>query len=561
MKNNSKKSFYNFLQNLWLVVLSSFLMFLSHPNFIFENGIGFFAFFIYLPVLLCVHKAFLRNQFFWGFIFGFLSYALYSNWMFIPYRKFYFIVIFSYGFLYALLFVLLKVLDKIFLKNGWIVQAFFICSFEFLKTKGFLGLSYGVTAYSQWKNLYFIQICDVIGVYGLNFIIILFSAILYSIIQKKIDKKSFQQNEILNLQKNDINLNQYLKNEDFFKRFSTKNSVFVFCLWTFVFVGIYVYGFIKVKAKSDYESVNITLIQNNENSWQDGIDVYSKNVSKLIQLSEESLEFNENTDIIIWPETSVVPPIVYNYNNSKDVRRHQLIKNLLNFINEKNCAFVIGNGHLENDKIYNSSLVFYPKKNVIPPNPEIYSKIHLVPFSEYFPYKTSFPKFYNWLLKNGLTDWEKGKNYKVFKYKDFNFSTLICFEDTYPDIARKLYKNGSRCFISLSNDSWAKSYACQNQHLAMALFRSVENRVPFVRCATSGKTCFINSNGQIEKSAPEFCETYINYDVPILKNQKPTINNFLGDFFGYVEIFFSIVLLIIQIFIVIINRISKIKSR
>lgn len=557
MKISSKKSFCNFLQNLWLVILSSFFMFLSHPNFIFKDGLGFFAFVIYLPILICVHRAFFKNQFFLGFIFGFLSYALYSNWMFIPYREFYFIVIFSYGFLYALVFALLKILDKLFSKNGWIIQSLFLCSFEFLKTKGFLGLSYGVTAYSQWKNLYFIQICDVIGVYGLNAVLIFFSAILYSIIQKKIDRKNFHKREILNLQKNEINFNQYLKNEDFLKRFSLKNSIFALCLWFSAFTGIYIYGFIKVKTKSDYESVKITLIQNNENSWQDGIDVYSKNVSKLIQLSEESLEFYENTNIIIWPETSVVPAIVYNYNNSKDAHRHQLIKNLLNFINEKNCAFVIGNGHFENGKIYNSSLIFYPKKNVIPPNPEIYSKIHLVPFSEYFPFKKRFPKIYKWLLKNGLTDWEKGKDYKVFEYKNFNFSTLICFEDTYPELARKLYKNGAKCFISLSNDSWAKSYACQNQHLAIALFRSVENRVPFVRCATSGKSCFINSNGQIEKEAPEFCETYITYDVPIIKNQKATINSFIGDFFGYAETFLTIVLLIIQIFIVIMNKIKN----
>ena len=84
----------------------------------------------------------------------------------------------------AVLFLLLKVIDKLFVKNAWIVQALLICSYEYVKTLGFLGFSYGVSAYTQWRNTYFIQICDLIGVFGLNFFIIFPSSFIYSFIDK-----------------------------------------------------------------------------------------------------------------------------------------------------------------------------------------------------------------------------------------------------------------------------------------------------------------------------------------------------------------------------------------
>ena len=206
---------------------------------------------------------------------------------------------------------------------------------------------------------------------------------------------------------------------------------------------------------------------------------------------------------------------------------------------------------------YNSALVFESGKNVHPPEPGIYSKIKLVPFTESFPMKHIFPLLYVKLLNGNTHMWEKGDEYSVFDYRGLKFSTPICFEDTFSTICRKMVLNGSRCFFNLSNDSWSNSIPCQRQHLAMAVFRCVENGVPAVRSTASGVTCIINTNGVIEKAAPEFCQAYVIGKIPLISGNKLTLFTRSGDAAGIAVVVISAFILLIQSIIVIIKIIRN----
>jgi len=239
-----------------------------------------------------------------------------------------------------------------------------------------------------------------------------------------------------------------------------------------------------------------------------------------------------------------------------------LISQLLNYFDENNAVFVTGNAHqLEfaaASKVqYNSALVFESGKNVHPPEPGIYSKIKLVPFTESFPMKHVFPLLYVKLLNGNSHMWEKGDEYTVFDYRGLKFSTPICFEDTFSSICRHMVMNGSRCFFNLSNDSWSKSIACQRQHLSMAVFRCVENRVPAVRSTASGVTCIINQYGIIEKRAPEFCQAYVIGKVPLVSGENKTLFTRTGDVAGIAEAALGVFILLMQSFIVIIKSIRN----
>lgn len=557
--NRTENWIKNFIKCIPLTLTGVILFVLSHPSFIFSKGLFFLAFFIYIPVLISVHKATLKTVWLQGFIFGALSYGLYAYWIIKAYSEFMPVVYIGYGILYSILFLLLKLIDIYFGKNNWVTQWLLICSFEFIKTFGFLGLSYGVTAYSQYRNTYFIQICDITGVYGLNAFIILFSAIIYSFIQKAMDRNLFIKDSE-NISKNkSSNLSKYLQNEKLNKSFSKKTTSVALVIWFIGFAGIYFYGFRAVKDYSGFEQKTVAAIQNNENSWLDGIEVYTKNIQKLISLTNEALEINPDIDLVVWPETAVVPAITDNYFNPKDKRRNDIVSVLLKFMDSKKCDFIIGNGHkVYNQKgdaeLYNSALHFIPSQNIIPPSPQVYSKIKLVPFSEYFPYKKQFPWIYKKLKSKGLLNWEEGKEYSTFYINGLNASSLICFEDTFTDIARKQYQAGSRCLICISNDSWAKSSACQNQHLSIALFRSIENRIPSVRSTATGATCIIDPNGKINITSPEFCESYVIGKVPVISaGRKATVYSRYGDVAGWGEICALVLLLIIQTINCIIN--------
>lgn len=548
MKINLKNSKY-FLVQFLLLLISSSLFFLQQPNFIKIEGFSFLAWFIYLPPLFLIRRANCKTVWLWGGFYGIISLLCLAYWLKSYDSNCLYFLLVIYFFIYALFFLLLKFCDLHFKKNFWLLQWLLICAFEFLKTKGFLGFNYGITAYSQWNNTLLIQICDIVGVFGLNLLIIFTSSFVYGLLVMHVEG-------ILNV----------------------KKSLCIFFTWAFFLSFALIYGKIIQKDYSTYPQVKVAAIQNNEDPFEKGLLAARNNIQMLIDLTNEALDLSSDIDIVLWPETAVLPAIQYHYENNHDNTRHKLVSSLMQYINYQNQVFVLGNGHIQTDddnqKIatYNSALVFYPGKNVIPPKPEIYSKIHLVPYSEYFPYKEKLPFIYNLIVKNEDSFWDVGKEYKTFSLdknnlkgskgkSSFYFSVPICFEDTFTDTGRKMYKNGSRAFLNISNDAWSKSEVCQYLHMSMAVFRSVENRVPSVRSTSSGQTCAIDPNGKITNMAASFCETFIISSIPIIeKDRDMTIYCKIGDLCAYLPLFLTIVFLLSKMIIVIIGLINKKKE-
>lgn len=547
---------------IFLLILSSFFFWLCNPNYFFLDGLSFLAWIHYLPLLFLIKKINFKEAFIYGAFYGALSYGLCGYWLNSFHPLGLIILCSGYFIIGSLLFLVLKWADLICKKNGWLLQFFCLCGYEYIKTLGFFGISYGVTAYTQWKFLYLIQICSITGVFGLNLLVIFPSSFLFSLFTKSRQKYSLI-NNIDEDRKSHISA--YVKKEKALAITSLKLTYTCGIIWLAFFVFAIIYGKSAIKENKENKSVTIAAIQNNESPWKNGIEEYSKEVKNLIQLTEEAQALSSDIDFVVWSETAVAPSIVYNYTYGKDLQRFTLISQLLNFIDENNSAFIIGNSH-EVDfhgvekRYYNSALVFEPGKNVHPPEPEIYSKIKLVPFSESFPFKHTFTSFYVKLLNGGSYMWEPGDEYRVFDVRGLKFCTPICFEDQFGSICRKMVINGARCIINLSNDSWSKSLSCQRQHLAMAVFRSVENRVPSVRSTTSGVTCIINQYGKIEKSAPEFCKAYVIGKVDLLNNNDETFFTRFGDLAGIVEAVLSGLILIMQTIIVIIKK-SENKNR
>ena len=223
-------------------------------------------------------------------------------------------------------------------------------------------------------------------------------------------------------------------------------------------------------------------------------------------------------------------------------------------------SVITGNQHIElagdfGKKYYNAALLL-DSKSVNPLKPDIYKKIHLVPFSESFPYEKYFPHVYKAILERQKYFSEPGKEITLFDVQGLSVYTPICFENTFPDLCRQAYKKGARCFVCLVNDSWAKSEECQFQHLSMAVFRAVENNVPVAISSVSGQTGFIDSKGRIMAMAVPFAKSYVISELPVVPaEQKPTLYNRIGDVFGYGIAFLLLVVLIIRGLIAIINKV------
>jgi len=58
---------------------------------------------------------------------------------------------------------------------------------------------------------------------------------------------------------------------------------------------------------------------------------------------------------------------------------------------------------------------------------------------------------------------------------------------------------GARWLVNQTNDAWFDPSAESEQHLAHAVFRCVENRVPMARCCNTGVSCFIDAYGTVKR--------------------------------------------------------------
>jgi apolipoprotein N-acyltransferase len=288
------------------------------------------------------------------------------------------------------------------------------------------------------------------------------------------------------------------------------------------------------------------LIQPNSDPWLGGIPAVRKDLDTLIRLTDRALAEHDGVELVVWPETAFVPCIAMHYQRRNDRERYALVEKLLTYIDGARADFVLGNDHAEQgwtregrlDMLdYNSALLFSPKKNTLPPEPAVYKKTRLVPFTEYFPFEKRFPALYEKLLNGDTHMWEPGKEAVVFEGAGLRFGTPICFEDTFGYIARRFVQNGAQAIVNLSNDAWSKSVSCQYQHLSMAVFRSVENRVPSARSTASGQTAVIDPNGKITAMAEPFVETYIVAAIPKRENARRTLYTALGDWFGAAQVF------------------------
>jgi apolipoprotein N-acyltransferase len=530
----------NFLINLALLLCGSLVFALSHPGFLFANGLSFLAWFAYIPVFILVRRASFKTVWLYGFVYGMISYALFVSWLVIFSPAGSIAILLEYGVILMVTFLLLKAAAVFFPVYGWIVQWVVWCGYEYLKTKGFGGFSYGVTAYSQWRNPVFLQCADIAGVWGLSALITFLSA--------------WFSNSLFEA----LNTGSVLFRTAALR--AARKHLFSLVIWGVFFVFAVVYGFVSPKEYSAYPRVKVAAMQQNTDPWKGGLPAYKNDITTLMNLTDKALAADPDISIVLWPETSVVPPVMLNYDMRGDRDRFDLIKNLLEFINSKKCVFVVGNDHAVDrggryTDDYNAALVFVPGKNVIPPDPEIYRKNHLVPFTEYFPYGKWFPGLYEALLNGDTHMWTPGTELTVFDAGGLHFSTPICFEDTFGDIGRGMFNNGARALLNMSNDAWSKSQACQNQHLSMAVFRSVENRIPAVRSTASGQTCIVNPNGKVTVMAPSFEKTYITGTVPVISQQvRPTLYARFGDLLGKIFAAFAGILLFVGIILQIFRK-------
>ena len=90
-----------------------------------------------------------------------------------------------------------------------------------------------------------------------------------------------------------------------------------------------------------------------------------------------------------------------------------------------------------------------------------------------------------------------GTESTIFSLSRAKFGVLICWENIFPELTRRLVRNGADFVINISNEAWFGKTAAPYQMLSMGVFRAVENRIHLVRATNTGISCFIDPYGRM----------------------------------------------------------------
>jgi apolipoprotein N-acyltransferase len=530
----------SFLVNLAALAAAMFLFAGAFPNPVNVSGFPFLAWFAYIPVFWVIRRVSLGASVLWGALYGYGAYGLFNYWLSVFHPLAGLIVGSVYLVYLALLFPLLKGAVLLFPRRGYLVQFLLWMAFEYLRTRGFLGYSYGISGYSQWNVLPVIQIAGIFGVWGVSALVVFPSIWAAGLLTETPVLRGGRLSGA--------------------RAYVRKEGVPLF-IWAFALILTLLYGFISPLDYSGAPRVKIALIQHNTDPWKGGITEYRNNYRVLKRLSEEALA--EEPDLVVWSETAFVPRIYWHSTYRNDPESWELVKELLSFLSLQKIPFVLGNDDARREVNpagfweqvdYNAAMLYEGGALT-----KYYRKLHLVPFTEYFPYRKQLPMVYDALARADTHFWEKGREATVFRVQGretgFSFSTPICFEDTFGYLSREFVRNGAELIVNLSNDAWSKSIPAQMQHLSMAVFRAVENRRSMVRSTASGQTCGIDPNGRILAMAEPFTESALTVEVPV--TGAKTFYTRYGDFLPRLFIALLVLLLIIRAGSYIIGLIKK----
>lgn len=522
------------LGDLLLLLLSACLFGLSFPNVFFISGVFPLAFVALVPLFVVINRCNWLQVFLYAPLYGWGCYALFNYWLSTFHPLAIVIVPSIYAVYHIALLPLLKLCSLFFPRYGYLAQLIVWIGYEFLRTKGFLGYPYGILGYSQHNFLPFIQSADLLGVWLTTLLVLL--------------------------------PNVYL-GASFGEGLGRVRAFFSLHRWTglsfaLLLAGNLIYG--GVSLLTDYSvdgsgrelrRIKAILVQHNADSWEGGFRAYRRNVETLIRLSDEALKREDGVDLVVWSETSVVPGIDWHTRYRQDPLRYQLIERLTDYLSKQDVPFIFGNddgqavmdedgnpildeGGALNRVDYNAVIHFSDGKIQ-----DTYRKLHLVPFTEHFPYEDIFPQFYDLLVANDYNFWERGSRHVLFDVDGIKVFTPICFEDVFGYLSREFVLRGAELIVNLSNDSWSKSAVAEVQHATMAVFRAIENRRSVIRSTNSGITCAILPNGKLTAQLEPFVEATLSVSLPIY-TEKTTLYTRVGDLLGWFGLFGGLVLLL-----------------
>jgi apolipoprotein N-acyltransferase len=492
--------------------LTSFLVFMSFPSFDIPilKLFPLFAWFCLVPVLTFIRDLSYKRLYIVSFFCFLIGSVLTFGWM----RQFgkgaegaeWIILAFlmpSISILWSARVIIAEYLSRRNESFRLLIYPAIWIAFDLVQSIGFLAFPWTYLGYTQYPFLPIVQISSIAGVFGVTFIIVLTNTALSMILYSMLKNESVKQRKII----------------------VPVSITAVILLFSITFGIITLYSADKPVEKK----MTVAMIQSCISPWDNWEAKKMSNLAELKRISDSALQ--HKVDFLIWSESATLEPVSfrqkYGYSSSFD-------ETLLEYIHEKKIPLITGeigyepSKNLEYPILKNNAVLISADAHVV----KSYSKIHLAPFGEWFPYSKVLPWVADLALSMGGSSFVPGNNSDLLEVNGFRFGMLICYEGMFFRLNREYVNKGADFLLNITNDGWSSSYGGHNQHFAAGVFRAVECGIPFVRAGNTGLSAVIDHKGHVYSTLPILNKGYTIADINTGRGAR-TIYSKIGDLFSY----------------------------
>jgi apolipoprotein N-acyltransferase len=328
----------------------------------------------------------------------------------------------------------------------------------------------------------FAQIADVVGVYGLSFLLAVVNTAITVLLLHSKERSMLLQGSV--------------------------STLLVLVTWFAV-------GVMRSSYPTSHGELRAALIQPNENPWDKWSDpelqLWSHmRITDSVRSSQFAEPWSSTIDVVIWSETAI-PFLI------RDKRYEQEWTALRTWVDTSAVPLITGCADVVvypagsvppsarrsatdpsvGYDAFNAALVMNPGQ----PHPSLHYKSMLTPFAERLPFADHLTFAMSWIEWGvGISAWGKGQTRNplpVVRDRDTlaRIGAIICIESIYPEVASDMVANGADVLCVITNDAWYNGTWGPPQHFDIARMRAIEQRRAVLRCAQSGVTGVILPDG------------------------------------------------------------------
>ena len=371
--------------------------------------------------------------------------------------------------------------------------------------RGYLltGITMGALGHTQYRWLEVIQISDLVGAYGVGFVVMFVAASLARMVPCD------------------------------GSRWSTKPLVPL----VIVFGAVLAYGFVRIgapgrpaveipagsKTHAEREpAIHVGLIQGSMDTQFNSPEDTPKRVwEHYMRLTKTAMQEHPEIDLLVWPETTLRYPLIIvdddaavpddypepaeTFRREARAKAAESLQGVCEIAKYFKTSMILGIDifHFRADgfRSYNAALHVDSSGRLL----GRYDKLHRVLFGEYVPFTDWFP----WLQRLTPLPFSinAGEQPTVFEHRGVRISPSICYENVLPQVIRRQLTDPAvgatpDMLVNLTNDGWFWGSSELKLHLACGVFRAVEFRKPSLIAANTGISAFIDGDGRILKQGP-----------------------------------------------------------